>query len=365
MLVGKTTTMEFAFGVPDPATGFPVPRNPWALERWSGGSSSGTANGVAAGLFLGGLGTDTGGSIRLPSAFCGITGLKPTRGLVPVDGLHPARADRSTTSARWHARPATALTCSPPSPDSPRTRRGTASPALARGRARASRRRPRASTRAPPGRSSTRSRRSSRLGARPPRSALPHYDADRGREPGRDAPRGVRRHRADSATAGTTTASTPAPDHARRVLHRRRRGLAPAPSPRSEGGLGGRAAARHDAIVALTAGGEPERSTSSSVESHLAAASLTFTRIWNPLGPPVVSVPVGFTPTACRSGMQIVGRSGGGRRLLGPRRPRSRWRTRAGIFGHPRWRCHRSGPPTAETANQGSLRASDPLDSAG
>ena len=89
MLVGKTSTMELAFGLPDPTTGFPVPRNPWALERWSGGSSSGTANGVAAGLFLGGLGTDTGGSIRLPSAFCGITGLKPTRGLVPVDGCIP------------------------------------------------------------------------------------------------------------------------------------------------------------------------------------------------------------------------------------------------------------------------------------
>ena len=89
VLVGKTSTMELAFGVPDPATGFPVPRNPWALERWSGGSSSGTANGVAAGLFLGGLGTDTGGSIRLPSAFCGITGLKPTRGLVSVDGCIP------------------------------------------------------------------------------------------------------------------------------------------------------------------------------------------------------------------------------------------------------------------------------------
>jgi len=89
VLTGKTSTMEFAIGLPDPAKPFPVPRNPWNLDRWSGGSSSGTANGVAAGFFYGGVGTDTGGSIRMPSALCGITGLKPTFGRVPKAGVVP------------------------------------------------------------------------------------------------------------------------------------------------------------------------------------------------------------------------------------------------------------------------------------
>lgn len=89
VVLGKTTTMEFACGMPDPTKPFPVPRNPWDLRRWAGGSSSGSASGIAAGLFLGALGTDTGGSIRSPSSFCGITGLKPTYGLVPTSGTAP------------------------------------------------------------------------------------------------------------------------------------------------------------------------------------------------------------------------------------------------------------------------------------
>jgi aspartyl-tRNA(Asn)/glutamyl-tRNA(Gln) amidotransferase subunit A len=89
IVTGKTTTMEFACGMPDPDKPFPIPRNPWDLERWPGGSSSGTGSGVAAGLFLGGLGTDTGGSIRCPASFCGITGHKQTFGLVPKSGCTP------------------------------------------------------------------------------------------------------------------------------------------------------------------------------------------------------------------------------------------------------------------------------------
>ncbi|HEX3796711.1 MAG TPA: amidase [Acidimicrobiales bacterium] len=89
VLMGKTSLSEFAFGTPDPDSGLPIPRNPWAVERWPGGSSSGTASGVAAGLFLAGLGSDTGGSIRIPAALCGITGLKPTLGLVPTAGCIP------------------------------------------------------------------------------------------------------------------------------------------------------------------------------------------------------------------------------------------------------------------------------------
>src|SRR5205814_1071826 len=83
------TTMEFACGVPDRTSPFPLPRNPWNLLCWAGGSSSGTAAGVAAGLMLAGIGTDTAGSIRMPAAWCGVTGLKPTFGVVSTDGCVP------------------------------------------------------------------------------------------------------------------------------------------------------------------------------------------------------------------------------------------------------------------------------------
>ncbi|MFR9805014.1 amidase [Pseudonocardia sp. RS010] len=89
VVVGKTTTMEFALGDPDPTKPFPIPRNPWDPTRWAGGSSSGSGSGVAAGMFLGALGTDTGASVRMPSALCGITGLKPTYGRVPKSGVIP------------------------------------------------------------------------------------------------------------------------------------------------------------------------------------------------------------------------------------------------------------------------------------
>lgn len=89
VITGKVTTMEYAIGVPDASKGFPTPRNPYDPDRWPGGSSSGTGNGVAAGLFLGGLGTDTGGSIRMPAAWCGISGLKATFGRVPKSGCVP------------------------------------------------------------------------------------------------------------------------------------------------------------------------------------------------------------------------------------------------------------------------------------
>ena len=89
VFTGKTTTMEYAIGFPDFNKPFPIPRNPWNTDRWTGGSSSGTANGISSGQFLGGLGTDTGGSVRLPAAYCGITGFKQTFGLVPKSGCVP------------------------------------------------------------------------------------------------------------------------------------------------------------------------------------------------------------------------------------------------------------------------------------
>ncbi|TAK70222.1 MAG: amidase [Actinomycetota bacterium] len=89
IIVAKSTTMEFALGAPDDSKGFPSPRNAFDPQRWAGGSSSGTASGVAAGVFLAGLGTDTGGSIRMPAGWNGISGLRPTYGLVPKSGSVP------------------------------------------------------------------------------------------------------------------------------------------------------------------------------------------------------------------------------------------------------------------------------------
>src|SRR6185437_8025033 len=66
-----------------------MPANPWDLARSPGGSSAGTGNGLAAGLFLAGIGTDTGGSIRIPAAWNGTTGLMPTFGRVPTSGCIP------------------------------------------------------------------------------------------------------------------------------------------------------------------------------------------------------------------------------------------------------------------------------------
>jgi aspartyl-tRNA(Asn)/glutamyl-tRNA(Gln) amidotransferase subunit A len=89
VLMGKLGLAEFACGMPDPATGFRIPRNPWDLARSPGGSSSGTGAAIAAGLILGGLGTDTGGSIRNPAGWCGISGIKPTFGRVSKEGCVP------------------------------------------------------------------------------------------------------------------------------------------------------------------------------------------------------------------------------------------------------------------------------------
>ncbi|GAA1504295.1 amidase [Nocardioides humi] len=89
IVLGKLTTMEFAIGAPDETKPFPIPRNPWHLEHWAGGSSSGSGSSVATGAVLGALGTDTGGSIRIPASFCGISGLMPTFGRVPKSGCIP------------------------------------------------------------------------------------------------------------------------------------------------------------------------------------------------------------------------------------------------------------------------------------
>ena len=84
IVIGKTNTHEFAYGTYTPPT-----RNPWDHERIPGGSSGGSAVAVATGMGLGAIGTDTGGSIRIPAACCGVTGLKPTYGRVSCHGVIP------------------------------------------------------------------------------------------------------------------------------------------------------------------------------------------------------------------------------------------------------------------------------------
>jgi aspartyl-tRNA(Asn)/glutamyl-tRNA(Gln) amidotransferase subunit A len=89
VLLGKLATHEFAFGGPSFDLPWPPARNPWDTERFTSGSSSGTGAAVAAGLVLGGTGSDTGGSIRGPAAMCGIAGIKPTYGLCSRVGILP------------------------------------------------------------------------------------------------------------------------------------------------------------------------------------------------------------------------------------------------------------------------------------
>jgi aspartyl-tRNA(Asn)/glutamyl-tRNA(Gln) amidotransferase subunit A len=89
IVFGKTNLHEFAYGVSNANPWWGVARNPADRRRSPGGSSGGSAIAVVAGMCAAALGSDTGGSIRIPAALCGCVGLKPTRGAVPLDGTFP------------------------------------------------------------------------------------------------------------------------------------------------------------------------------------------------------------------------------------------------------------------------------------
>ncbi|MFG1704322.1 amidase [Nonomuraea sp. M3C6] len=89
VIVGKTTTHEFAYGPTGDRSATGPSRNPWDPARMTGGSSGGSAAAVAAGMVPLALGTDTGGSVRIPAALCGIAGFKPAYGAIPADGVFP------------------------------------------------------------------------------------------------------------------------------------------------------------------------------------------------------------------------------------------------------------------------------------
>ena len=89
VLIGKTNLHEFAFGTTSDDTAFGAVRNPHDASRSPGGSSGGSAVSIVTGMSVASIGTDTGGSIRIPSAACGTVGLKPTWGEVPCEGVVP------------------------------------------------------------------------------------------------------------------------------------------------------------------------------------------------------------------------------------------------------------------------------------
>lgn len=89
IVLGKTSTHEFAWGITSVNPHYGSPRNPWDTDRISGGSSGGSGVAVACGEVPLALGSDTGGSTRVPAAFCGVVGFKPSYGLLPTEGLFP------------------------------------------------------------------------------------------------------------------------------------------------------------------------------------------------------------------------------------------------------------------------------------
>ncbi len=103
-LIGKSITDEISLGILGESAFDGTPLNPKAPDRVPGGSSSGSASAVAQGYCDSALGTDTGGSVRVPASFCGLYGMRPTHGRLPIDGMLPQAPTSDTTG--WFARDA-------------------------------------------------------------------------------------------------------------------------------------------------------------------------------------------------------------------------------------------------------------------
>src|SRR5262252_7818859 len=101
-LIGKTITDEVSLGILGENAFDGTPLNPRARDRVPGGSSSGSASAVAQGLCDTALGTDTGGSVRVPASFCGLYGIRPTHGRLDLTGMLPQAPSSDTTG--WFAR---------------------------------------------------------------------------------------------------------------------------------------------------------------------------------------------------------------------------------------------------------------------
>ena len=131
VIVGKLNTHEFAWGASTTSEAFGPARNPWDTDRICGGSSGGSGAAVAADLVPGALGTDTAGSVRIPAALCGVTGIRPTTGRVPNRGVIPVSWTYDTVGPLARTAEDCALlldTIAGPDPDDPSTARTTGEP---------------------------------------------------------------------------------------------------------------------------------------------------------------------------------------------------------------------------------------------
>ena len=96
LIIGKTNMHELAFGITSDNVAFGAVANPFDTTTFAGGSSGGTASAIAAGLAPAGLGTDTGGSVRIPAALTGTVGFRPSNGRYPLSGVTPISHTRDT-----------------------------------------------------------------------------------------------------------------------------------------------------------------------------------------------------------------------------------------------------------------------------
>ena len=141
VLLGKQNLHEFAYGATGEVSAFGAVNKPWGLEHISGGSSSGSAAAVASGMGFAALGTDTAGSIRVPSSYCGAVGLKPTYGRVSIRGIiplawsvdHCGPIARTVEDCALMLRAIAGYNPLDPTPSTPRSRTMPARSALRRG----------------------------------------------------------------------------------------------------------------------------------------------------------------------------------------------------------------------------------------